>query len=110
MAQRRVGRFRQVLDSAVEALDAKVDALRRRLYEIDSGDRTVIHGDLTLDNILTNGDGALTAVLDWGFFTTEGDPAFDAAVAASIFDMYGESALNTELGLRANRGAAGLFA
>jgi aminoglycoside phosphotransferase (APT) family kinase protein len=99
LVQRRVGRFRQVLDSAVEALDAEVDALRGRLYEIDTGDRTVIHGDLTLDNILTNDDGALTAVLDWGFFTTEGDPAFDAAVAASIFDMYGESALDTELGL-----------
>ncbi|WP_281903969.1 hypothetical protein [Phytohabitans aurantiacus] len=32
-------------------------------------------------------------MLDWRFLTTEGDPAFDAAVAASNFDMYGPEAL-----------------
>lgn len=99
LAERRLARFRQVLDPAVEELDKKIDALRGRLREIDSGQRSVIHGDLIPDNILVNDNGAPIAVLDWGFFTTEGDPVFDAAVAASIFDMYSESALDTELGL-----------
>lgn len=36
------------------------------------------------------------AVLDFGFLTTVGDPAFDAAVTASIFDMYGPRATATE--------------
>ncbi|QOW02046.1 phosphotransferase family protein [Rhodococcus pyridinivorans] len=99
LAERRLGRFRHVLYPAVEELDKKTDVLRDRLREIDSGHRSVIHGDLILDNILVKDDGTPAAVLDWGFFTTEGDPAFDAAVAASIFDMYGKSALDTELDL-----------
>ncbi|MEV4950313.1 phosphotransferase [Streptomyces sp. NPDC053755] len=99
LAERRAERFRDVLAPAVEDLDKKLDALRTRLREIDSGRRSVIHGDLILGNILVDDAGTPTAVLDWGFFSTEGDPVFDAAVAASIFDMYGEHALETELDL-----------
>ncbi|MEU1250691.1 hypothetical protein ACWD8I_17725 [Micromonospora arida] len=33
--------------------------------------------------------GRPNAVLDWGFLTTEGDPVFDAAVTAAIFDAQG---------------------
>ncbi len=101
LVERRLAHSWHVLDPVVEELDKKIDALRDRLCEIDSGDRSFIHGDMILDNILVNDAGVPTAVLDWGFFTTEGDPAFDAAVAASIFDMYGEGALDTELGLYA---------
>lgn len=97
LAERRLARFRRTLDAAVEELDKKVVALRGRLHEVDSRRRSVVHGDLILGNILVDEDSTPTAVLDWGFFTTEGDPAFDAAVAASIFDMYGDCALNTEL-------------
>jgi Ser/Thr protein kinase RdoA (MazF antagonist) len=101
LAERRVARFRDVLEPAVEGLDKKFNALQGRLREIDSGRRSVVHGDMILGNILVNDAGTPTAVLDWGFFTTEGDPVFDASVAASIFDMYGEHALDTELGLYA---------
>ncbi len=101
LAERRLARFRRTLDAAVEELDKKAAALRGRLREVDSRRRSVIHGDLILGNILVDEDIAPIAVLDWGFFTTEGDPAFDAAVAASIFDMYGDAALDTELGLYA---------
>jgi aminoglycoside phosphotransferase (APT) family kinase protein len=101
LAERRLTRFRPVLDPAVENLDKKFDALRARLREVDSGRRSVIHGDMVLPNILVNDAGTPTAVIDWGFFTTEGDPVFDAAVAASIFNMYGEQALDTELSLYA---------
>ncbi|MEW2402230.1 phosphotransferase [Streptomyces sp. NPDC046862] len=99
LAARRLSRFRSVLDPAVENLDKKFDALRARLREIDSGRRSVVHGDMVLPNILVDDAGTPTAVIDWGFFTTEGDPVFDASVAASIFNMYGENALDTELGL-----------
>jgi len=101
LTERRVARFGRVLDPAVENLDKKLEALGERLREIDSGRRSVIHGDMILANILLDDAGAPSAVLDWGFFTTEGDPVFDASVAASIFDMYGEAALETELGLYA---------
>ncbi len=33
-----------------------------------------------------------TAVLDFGFLSTVGDPAFDAAVTAGVTDMYGPRA------------------
>ncbi|WP_080678616.1 phosphotransferase family protein [Rhodococcus pyridinivorans] len=101
VAERRLARFRRTLDSAVEELDKKVVALRARLHEVDSRRRSVIHGDLIPGNILIGEARTPTAVLDWGFFTTEGDPAFDGAVAASLFDMYGDGALNTELDLYA---------
>jgi aminoglycoside phosphotransferase (APT) family kinase protein len=99
LAERRTGRFRRVLEPAVEDLDEKLRALPGRLRDIDSGRRCVVHGDLIPANILVDDAGCPSAVLDWGFLTTEGDPVFDAAVAASVFDMYGESALETELGL-----------
>lgn len=95
---RRVRRSRDVLDAAVPDLGRYLEVLPVRLGEVDSGRRTVVHGDLILANILVD-DARPAAVLDWGFLTTEGDPAFDAAVAAAIFDMYGDDALRTELAL-----------
>lgn len=96
---RRVQRSRDVLDAAVPDLARYLEVLPVRLGEVDSGRRTVVHGDLILANILVDEDARPAAVLDWGFLTAEGDPAFDAAVAAAIFDMYGDDALRTELAL-----------
>ncbi|MFI5883762.1 phosphotransferase family protein [Streptomyces sp. NPDC051554] len=55
----------------------------------DGGPVGVVHGDLVPPNIHIDDTGAPTAVLDFGFFTTAGDPAFEAAVAAAVWDMYG---------------------
>lgn len=96
LAARRIHRFGPVLAQAVDGFAAKAASLASRLREVDSGRRCVVHGDLFPGNILVETSGKLSAVLDWGFLTTEGDPAFDAAVAASIFDMYGPEALTTE--------------
>lgn len=96
LAARRVARFRPVLSRAVDGLDEKAAALAGRLFEIDSGRRAVIHGDLVPANILVDPAGRPSAVLDWGFLTTEGDPAFEAAVAAALFDMYGPAAPRIE--------------
>ena len=54
-----------------------------------------MHGDLIPANVLV-GDDDRPAVLDFGFLTVVGDPAFDAAVTASIFDMYGPRARANE--------------
>jgi aminoglycoside phosphotransferase (APT) family kinase protein len=99
LAARRVRRFRPVLGGAVDHLAEKAAALAGRLVEIDSGRRAVIHGDLVPANIVVDGGGRASAVLDWGFLSAEGDPAFDAAVAAAIFDMYGPDAPRTEQAL-----------
>jgi hypothetical protein len=99
LLDRRVARFGPVLARAVDGFAGKLAALRARLREVDSGLRTVVQGDLFPGNIQLDAAGRPTAVLDWGFLTTEGDPVFDAGVAAAIFDMYGPDALATELDL-----------
>jgi hypothetical protein len=38
---------------------------------------------------LIGADARVEAVLDWGFLSTAGDPAFDASMFAAFFDMYG---------------------
>jgi aminoglycoside phosphotransferase (APT) family kinase protein len=55
----------------------------------------LVHGDLIAANVLGSGAHA-TAVLDFGFLSTAGDPAFDAAIAASCFDMWGSRARDGE--------------
>jgi Phosphotransferase enzyme family len=99
LAARRAERFRRVLSSVVEDFDRKAAALVRRLPEVDSGVRVAVHGDLYPGNVLVNGEPAVSAVLDWGFFSTEGDPVFEAAVTASLVDMYGDDALVTEMSM-----------
>jgi Ser/Thr protein kinase RdoA (MazF antagonist) len=99
LAQTRRERFASTLEAAVADLDAKTAALVQRLAEVDSDRRTAVHGDLILGNVLVDDDGSPAAVLDWGFFSTEGDPVFDAAVASALFDMYGVDALGNELAL-----------
>ncbi|MFC5923065.1 phosphotransferase [Micromonospora vulcania] len=96
LAGRRVERFRPVLSRAVDDFEQKAGALASRLLAVDSGRRAVVHGDLVPGNVLVDASGQPSAVLDWGFLTTEGDPAFDAAIAAAIFDMYGPDAPRVE--------------
>jgi hypothetical protein len=52
----------------------------------------VVHGDLVRANVLVDLDGNPTAALDWGFLSTEADPAFEASIVAGVFDMYGPDA------------------
>lgn len=96
LASRRAQRFEKVLAPAVDDFAGLLAALVRRLPEVDSGRRTVIHGDLVPSNLVVSDGPTVDAVLDWGFFSTEGDPVFEAAVAGAIFDMYGDGALATE--------------
>jgi hypothetical protein len=99
LASQRAQRFQKVLGSAVEDFAALSTALVARIPEVDSGRRNVIHGDLVPSNLLVSEGPTVDAVLDWGFFSTEGDPVFEAAVAGAIFDMYGDDALDTEMAM-----------
>lgn len=93
--EHRFATSRHLLRQAVTGVDALVPALTARLLELPAPPTRLIHGDLIPANVLTE-DGRLSAVLDFGFLTTLGDPAFDAAITASIFDMYGPNARTTE--------------
>ncbi|GAA4219133.1 phosphotransferase [Actinocatenispora rupis] len=90
--RRRLDRYGAGLRAAVRDLDAKVAGVLRLLAELPPAPRGLVHGDLCQPNVLVDDTGRVTALLDWGFLTTKGDPAFDAATFAGFFDMYGPDA------------------
>ncbi|GAA1941199.1 phosphotransferase family protein [Kitasatospora viridis] len=96
LIDRRLDRFGHLLARQVPGLDRRVARLRQLLRSRPAGRDGLVHGDLVTANILVDEDLRPTALLDFGFLTTPGDPAFDAAVTASIVDMYGPRARETE--------------
>ena len=85
-----------VLARAVPDLPDVVAAVTDRLRSGEQAAPALVHGDLIAANLLVDDRRRPAAVLDFGFLTTLGDPAFDAAVTSSVFDMYGDGARRTE--------------
>ena len=92
LLRRRVARFGPVIRSHLPDFDLRYAALMDRLETLAAGPDTVIHGDLVPANILVDAQTQPLAVLDFGFLTTAGDPRLDAAIAASVMNMYGPCA------------------
>jgi Phosphotransferase enzyme family len=96
LLQRRAAQFGRQLREAITGFDRQLERILILLDTVTPRPPSVIHGDLVPPNILVDERGQPTAVVDFGFFSTIGDPAFDAAVAASTFDMYGTYASRTD--------------
>ncbi|WP_035849858.1 phosphotransferase family protein [Kitasatospora azatica] len=96
LIDRRVRQFAGPLCAVVPDLDHKVEQVRRLLKDWGPRPEGLVHGDLTPANILVDAELKPTAVLDFGFLSCPGDPAFDAAVTAGIADMYGPQARQIE--------------
>ena len=95
LVTRRVTQVIGESTSATSDVAALTHAVTQRLAVMPPGPQGLVHGDLIPANILITENGQVAAVLDFGFFTTIGSPAFDAVVTANIFDMYGpNSAIN----------------
>ncbi|WP_437036996.1 phosphotransferase family protein [Streptomyces sp. enrichment culture] len=92
LVTRSVARHGAALAARVPGFEAGVARTLQALRSLPDGPVTVIHGDLVPPNIHVDGAGRPVAVLDFGFFTTAGDPAFDAAVTAAVCDMFGPHA------------------
>lgn len=92
LVERAVHRHGDLLAAHVPGLAGKVQWTVRSLGALPDTPVTVIHGDLVPPNVHVDAAGRPTAVLDFGFFTTAGDPAFEAAVTAAVWDMYGPHA------------------
>ncbi|RKN39724.1 phosphotransferase family protein [Streptomyces hoynatensis] len=93
LIDRRTARFGARLSAAVPGFEGKLRRLRELVGGLGEVPLGLLHGDLVPDNVLAeagaDGRPRVTGVLDFGFLSTVGDPAFDAAVTAGVFDMYG---------------------
>ncbi|MEU2714265.1 aminoglycoside phosphotransferase family protein [Streptomyces sp. NPDC007205] len=89
LVTRAVARHGGALAGQVPDFDSGVARTLSALRSLPDAPVTAIHGDLVPPNIHTDGAGGPVAVLDFGFCTTAGDPAFEAAVTAAVWDMYG---------------------
>lgn len=96
LVMRRVKRFGGQLSERVAEFDVRLEGLLRGLAATGDANTALVHGDLIPGNILVGDDLRPVAVLDFGFFSTAGDPVFDAAVTSSIYEMYGSAARETE--------------
>jgi aminoglycoside phosphotransferase (APT) family kinase protein len=96
LVERRVEKFHGPLSARLPTVDAVAAACVGRLDGLETGKPSLVHGDLIPANILVDDTSRPLAVLDFGFMTTIGDPAFDAAITASIYDMYGPLASKNE--------------
>lgn len=100
---RRVARFGSQLRARVPRFNMLYKRVIEELATLRPERLTAIHGDLCGANILVDDACAPTAVLDFGFLSSAGDPAFDVSVAAAIYNMYGpharklDDALTTQL-------------
>ncbi|GAB2884840.1 phosphotransferase family protein [Streptomyces mayteni] len=92
LVERAADRHGDLLAAHVPGLSGTVRWAVRSLAALGDTPVTVIHGDLVPPNVLVDDGGRPAAVLDFGFFTTAGDPAFEAAVTAAVWDMYGPHA------------------
>lgn len=89
LVMRRVERSLEQTSKTIPTIGELAATLVGRLSTMDPGSDVLIHGDLIPANILVDDYHNVAAVLDFGFLSTVGAPAFDASVAANIFDMYG---------------------
>lgn len=92
LVARAAARHSLALAVCVPDFDAGVERVQEALCSLPDAPVTAIHGDLVPPNIHIDAAGRPVAVLDFGFYTTAGDPAFEAAVTAAIWDMYGPHA------------------
>ncbi|GAA2802793.1 hypothetical protein GCM10010441_29390 [Kitasatospora paracochleata] len=92
LLRRRVDVFGDQLRSAVADFDGVFNQVAELVSRQADRPQSVVHGDVCLENILVDDDLRLTALLDFGFLSGAGDPAWDASITAGIVDMYGPHA------------------
>lgn len=92
LLERRTARSSGLLRARVPEFDRRYAAVTAGLEALDRQPDTVVHGDLFAENVLVDAAGRPSAVLDFGFLSTAGDPRFDVAVTAAILNMYGTHA------------------
>jgi aminoglycoside phosphotransferase (APT) family kinase protein len=93
LLRRRTARFGAVIRRELPDFEVRGARVLERLAAVERVQDTVVHGDLFAGNVLVDDRLRPTAVLDFGFLTTAGDPRLDAAITAATINMYGPHAL-----------------
>lgn len=75
------------LPSIIPDLDRLIDLILRALATIPNAPDCLVHGDLVPANIMVDEALRPVAVLDFGWLSTAGASAFEAATAASFYDF-----------------------
>ncbi|WP_432881083.1 phosphotransferase family protein [Kribbella sp. CA-245084] len=88
LVRRRLQRFDDQLRAVIDDFDAKVELLLNQLAELKEPETRLVHGDVTAGNILVDQDLWPVALLDLGLLTMPGDPVFDAAAAAGLYEIW----------------------
>jgi aminoglycoside phosphotransferase (APT) family kinase protein len=87
----------ELLRARVPGFDRAVTRLLDLVAGLEpDGEMAVLHTDLIPANVLVDASLRPLAVLDFGFLATAGDPLFDLAVTAGVYEMYGPSASAVE--------------
>lgn len=89
IADRKVETYGNHLRASVPNFDQRFAQITHHVASFRVETVSAIHGDICTPNLLINELGQVSAVLDWGFVSCFGDPAFDASVACGIYNMYG---------------------
>ncbi len=85
-------KFTTQLDRDIKNLDIILDAIHAFLQNRSEKPLNLIHGDLFPENIHVFENGYLSSILDFGFMSTLGDPAFDVSISSAIYNMYNSCA------------------
>ena len=93
---RRLIKYRNLLEKDVADIPAVLDHINTFLNTRKPENMGIIHGDLCGCNLMVNNNLTPTGILDFGFLTTYGDLAFDVAISAAIFNMYGKHSNDIE--------------
>jgi hypothetical protein len=101
LLDRRLAVSGEQLGACVPGFERAAERLRALVAELAVDALTPVHGDLIPANVLVDEATRPLAVLDFGFMTTAGDPLFDLAVTASVYDMYGPRGGETEAAIDA---------
>ena len=86
----KLGEVGRCLARDVPQFADRVRQLEELLDRPYRGDYCLVHGDFFPGNLLVDGEGQVTALLDFGLLTMVGDPLFDIATGWVFFDMYDE--------------------
>lgn len=88
----RYSKFKNLLQSDIPDIENIIDDIGVFLKTRNNINLSLIHGDLCGCNIMVEANLTPTSVFDFGFLSSIGDPAFDASISSSIFNMYGPHA------------------